>query len=119
MSVLTTEGPDDDRTFLSLIEMDLAAGAKRPVADLDRYLVLKKEAFANKPHWRHKESGTVYRFVGLGFAATGLGKLALMVGYCPLDGDGEHHPRVSFLRQYAAFMDRFEEVTPRTVWDKA
>lgn len=107
---------DDDRSFLSLIGIDIAAGTKRSVADLDRYLELKWREFSLKQFWRHKESDTVYHLTRLIFAATGLGKLALMVCYCPINTNTKS--KVEFSRQYDAFMSRFEPVTPRTVWDK-
>lgn len=113
---MTTD--QDDAAFVSLMEMDITEGTKRTPADLGRYLELKNRYFDGKPFWRHKESQMVYRYAGLTFAATGSGRLALMVHYGPIDGKQQLEPGVLFGRQHEAFLLKFEVVVPRTVWDK-
>lgn len=104
----------DNESRARLIEMDMANGTKRPYEDLQWYLSYKHDFFLGKPHWRHIESETVYRFHGLGLACTGNGKLVLMVHYKP---EGAAGPE--FERQYTLFLERFEPVHPRTVWDRS
>lgn len=110
---------DADRAMF--IEHDIAEGEKRTYEDLDWYLNYKKRTVfgvesnmleRTKLFWRHKESQTVYVFHGLGLAATGQGKLVLMVHYVP---ESHTHGPI-FERQYALFMERFEHVTPERVW---
>lgn len=105
--------PFDERTFVSLVEFDMVEGNKRTTSDLHKYCEIRRKELSGT--WRHRESGEVYETVGLGLAATGSGKLVLMVRYIPFDN--EHY--IEFERQHVLFVERFERVRPTTVWEKA
>lgn len=94
------------------IESDISIGVKRTPDDLTLYLSFVDDKFRTKKCWRHRESGGVYEYRGLGLAATGNGNLALMVHYTPLGRSGP-----MFERQYSFFKERFESVHAVTVWE--
>lgn len=104
----------DNATKAFLIEADMRDGVKRTYADLNWYVTHRLTEFETRRQWRHRESQTVYTFNSLGLACTGNGKLVLMVHYVPY---GEVGP--VFERQYLPFLERFEPVEARTVWEAA
>ena len=112
----------DDETIALMVERDIASGVKRLVPDLARYVNYRVSCIlAKSDTWRHKESQNVYRVVGAGLAATGNGSLALMIHYMP---ETDQHLAIGdmgimFERQYPFFLERFEPVNPRTVWERA
>lgn len=119
----------EDQMFAAGVETDMAAGNKRLVVDLARYSKIREDGLiARSATWRHKESDVVYLVMGVGLAATGNGTLALMVHFFPEkdipdpDTCGECQgvlQGLKFERQYPLFLEKFEPVVARTVWDKA
>lgn len=103
----------DATVFAAMVERDLLEGTKHVPEDLEKMLSTKLDFYSDKPHWRHKESGTVYDFVGLSLASTGSGQLVTMVHFRPVDHPG---PNLQFGRQEALFVERFEPVYPDRVW---
>lgn len=111
-NAMTDADLNEDIDRARTVERCMAEGTKLPPDELEWYLSYKAKGFHDT--WRHIESDTVYEWVGLGLAATGNGKLVLMVHYVP---HGRHGPK--FERQHAWFLERFEKVRPRTVWDRS
>jgi len=106
--------PMEDNTKAFLIEQDMASGVKRTSEDLHWYVIYKHDQLSGvSEYWRHKESRTVFGLQGCGLACTGMGTLALMVWYGPLDC-----PDLSFERQYGPFIEKFDPVVATTVWER-
>ena len=90
----------------------MALGVKHLPGDLNWYRNYLIEDFHST--WRHKESGSIYVFHSIGFAATGNGTLAVMVHYTPHNSTGP-----LFERQLEPFREKFEPVRSTTVWEPA
>lgn len=92
------------------LESDFALGVKKPVDDICWYENWLKGQFRDT--YRHKESQTIYDFVGIGFAATGQGTIATMVHYKPHGMQGP-----IFERQLEPFRQKFEAVCQHMTWE--